>query len=145
METRKVKILHPFILRFPLVTSGLRMLFAFLFRWNDDRALSLAPRVRILPRRQPTPAVDIHLQRGHVTSTDRVFLLALEVDPDADVENLNHHVPGSNCWHVWIAAGSVAEWLAIALHHGADRASWHRFHGGPTRHLVRALGAPKKT
>jgi hypothetical protein len=90
----------------------------------------------------PTPAVpwtvaiDIHLQRGHVTATDRVFLLAREVDPEADaetLENLDHHAPGSNCWHVWIAAGSVAECLAIARRHGAERVTWHRFRGGKTR------------
>lgn len=83
-----------------------------------------------------TVAIDIHLQRGHVTSTDRVFLLAREVAPDADaetLEDLSHHVPGSNCWHVWIAAGSVAECLKIAGHHGAERVTWHRFRGGKTR------------
>jgi hypothetical protein len=83
-----------------------------------------------------TVAIDLHLQRGHVTSTDRVFLLAREVDPNADaetLEDLNHYVPGSNCWHVWIAAGSVVECLKIARRHGAGKISWHRFHSRFTR------------
>jgi len=84
--------------------------------------------------------LEAHLFHGHVISSPTRFVLGRQVRHDWPAELLLDPrcvAPSGNCWHVWLWAGTVADWgevvpwpLPWISFHRGDRWRVHRFPAG---------------
>ena len=79
-----------------------------------------------------TAMLDFHLQAGFVVSTPRAFIAARLVSShwaDSTILTLAPcQFPGPlDTWHVWVAAGEIADFLGLAASHGPPDVRWASF------------------